>query len=130
MATKEAPPAEPKAQAAPPAVGDIRAGRPYILGSPVTAFMRRTASIVALILLDLCGLILGLYSALFLRSLVYGEDLLWGALWRVESEWLPFIALVMLLVFWRAGLYAERDRRGGGGLIVGSLILVGTVALV
>jgi exopolysaccharide biosynthesis polyprenyl glycosylphosphotransferase len=130
VATKEAPPAEPKAPAEPPPLGDIRAGRPYILGSPVTAFVRRTASIVALILLDLCGLVLGLYSALILRSLVYGEDILWGALWRVESEWLPFIALVMLLVFWRAGLYAERDRRGGGGLIVGSMILVGLVALV
>jgi exopolysaccharide biosynthesis polyprenyl glycosylphosphotransferase len=129
VATKEAPPAERQGSAAPP-LGDIRAGRPYILGSPVTAFVRRTASILALIVLDLCGLILGLYAALILRSLVYGEELLWGALWRVESEWLPFIALVMLLVFWRAGLYAERDRRGGGGRIVGSLILVGLVALV
>ena len=130
VATKEAPPASSKTQAAPPQLGDIRAGRPYILGSPVTAFVRRTASILALIVLDLCGLILGLYSALILRSLVYGEGILWGALWRVESEWLPFIALVMLLVFWRAGLYAERDRRGGGGRIVGSMILVGLVALV
>ena len=129
MATKEAPSGR-KAPSAPPQLGDIRAGRPYILGSPVTAFLRRTASIVALIVLDLCGLILGLYSALVLRSLVYGEDLLWGALWRVESEWLPFIVLVMLLVFWRAGLYAERDRRAGGGRIVGSMILVGVVALV
>jgi exopolysaccharide biosynthesis polyprenyl glycosylphosphotransferase len=48
----------------------------------------------------------------------------------VETDWLPFLALVMLLVFWRAGLYAERERRGGGGRIVGSLILVGFVALV
>jgi exopolysaccharide biosynthesis polyprenyl glycosylphosphotransferase len=130
VTTKEAPPASSKTPAAPPQLGDIRAGRPYILGSPVTAFVRRTASILALIVLDLCGLILGLYSALILRSLVYGEGILWGALWRVESEWLPFIALVMLLVFWRAGLYAERDRRGGGGRIVGSMILVGLVALV
>jgi exopolysaccharide biosynthesis polyprenyl glycosylphosphotransferase len=129
VATKEAPPAGRKA-AAPPPLGDIRAGRPYILGSPVSAFLRRTASIVALIVLDLCGLILGLYTALLVRSVVYGEDVLWGALWRVETEWLPFIALVMLLVFWRAGLYAERDRRAGAGRIVGSLILVGVVALI
>jgi exopolysaccharide biosynthesis polyprenyl glycosylphosphotransferase len=130
VATKEAPPAGRKAPAAPPPLGDIRAGRPYILGSPVTAFLRRTASILALIVLDLGGLILGLYAALALRSLVYGEELLWGALWRVETEWLPFIVLVMLLVFWRAGLYAERERRGGGGRIIGSLILVGVVALI
>jgi exopolysaccharide biosynthesis polyprenyl glycosylphosphotransferase len=92
--------------------------------------VRRTASIAALIFLDLCGLVLGVYAALILRSLYYGEDILWGVLWRVETDWLPFLALVMILVFWRAGLYAERERRGGGGRIVGSLILVGFVALV
>jgi exopolysaccharide biosynthesis polyprenyl glycosylphosphotransferase len=111
-----------------PQLGDIRSGRPYILGSPATAFVRRAASIAALIFLDLCGLVLGVYAALILRSLYYGEDVLWGVLWRVETDWLPFLALVMLLVFWRAGLYAERERRGGGGRIVGSLILVGFVA--
>jgi exopolysaccharide biosynthesis polyprenyl glycosylphosphotransferase len=72
--------------------------------------------------------VLGVYAALILRSVYYGEDILWGVLWRVETDWLPFLALVMLLVFWRAGLYAERERRGGGGRIVGSLILVGFVA--
>jgi exopolysaccharide biosynthesis polyprenyl glycosylphosphotransferase len=92
--------------------------------------VRRAASIAALIFLDLCGLVLGVYAALILRSVYYGEDILWGVLWRVETDWLPFLALVMLLVFWRAGLYAERERRGGGGRIVGSLILVGFVALV
>jgi exopolysaccharide biosynthesis polyprenyl glycosylphosphotransferase len=59
----------------------------------------------------------------------YGEDVLWGAIWRAETNWLPFLGLVMVLVFWRAGLYAERERRGGGGRIVGSLILVGIVGL-
>jgi exopolysaccharide biosynthesis polyprenyl glycosylphosphotransferase len=121
VATREVRPAEST-----PQLGDIRSGRPYILGSPV----RRAASIAALIFLDLCGLVLGVYAALILRSLYYGEDILWGVLWRVETDWLPFLALVMLLVFWRAGLYAERERRGGGGRIVGSLILVGFVALV
>jgi exopolysaccharide biosynthesis polyprenyl glycosylphosphotransferase len=121
VATREVRPAEST-----PQLGDIRSGRPYILGSP----FRRAASIAALILLDLCGLVLGVYAALILRSLYYGEDILWGVLWRVETDWLPFLALVMLLVFWRAGLYAERERRGGGGRIVGSLILVGFVALV
>jgi exopolysaccharide biosynthesis polyprenyl glycosylphosphotransferase len=125
VATKEVRPAEST-----PQLGDIRSGRPYILGSPARAFVRRAASIAALIFLDLCGLVLGVYAALILRSLYYGEDILWGVLWRVETDWLPFLALVMLLVFWRAGLYAERERRGGGGRIVGSLILVGFVALV
>ena len=118
-----------RARATPPALGDIRAGRPQILGSPVTTLLRRTASIVSLLALDLSGLTLGVYAALVVRSVVYGEDVLWGAIWRVESDWLPFLGLVMVLVFWRAGLYAERERRSGAGRIVGSLVLVGVVAL-
>ena len=118
-----------RAPVTPPALGDIRAGKPQVLGGSITTLLRRTASIVSLMLLDLCGLVLGLYSALVLRSLLYGEEVLWGAIWRVESDWLPFLGLVMVLVFWRAGLYAERERRGGAGRIVGSMILVGLVAL-
>jgi exopolysaccharide biosynthesis polyprenyl glycosylphosphotransferase len=118
-----------RAPVTPPALGDIRAGQPQVLGSSVTGLLRRTASIVSLIVLDLCGLVLGVYAALVVRSLVYGEDILWGAIWRVESGWVPFLGLVMVLVFWRGGLYAERERRGGAGRIVGSLILVAVVAL-
>ena len=125
MATKEAP-----RDAAPPSVGDIRSARPLVLGSTVAAFVRRALSILSLIALDLCGLILGLYGAFVLRALYYGDEILWGALWRAESEWLPFLSLVLVLVFWRAGLYAERERRGGGGRIIGSLILVGLVGVV
>ena len=125
MATKEAP-----RDAPPPSVGDIRSARPLVLGSPVATFVRRVLSILSLIALDLCGLILGLYGAFVLRALYYGDEVLWGALWRAESEWLPFLALVLVLVFWRAGLYAERERRGGGGRIIGSLILVGLVGVV
>src|ERR671915_1344125 len=125
MATKEAPPAEsrpPAASARPPALGDIRAGRPQVFGSPLKTLLRRSGSILSLIVLDLCGLILGIYSALVLRALTYGEDVLWGAIWRAETSWIPFLGLVMVLVFWRAGLYAERERRGGGGGVVGGLV--------
>jgi exopolysaccharide biosynthesis polyprenyl glycosylphosphotransferase len=129
VVTKEAPPAD-AGDGTPPAVGDIRSARPLVLGSPLAGFVRRALSIFSLIVLDLCGLVLGLYGAFVLRALYYGDDILWGALWRAESEWLPFLGLVMLLVFWRAGLYAERERRGGGGRIIGSLILVGFVGIV
>jgi exopolysaccharide biosynthesis polyprenyl glycosylphosphotransferase len=122
VATKEAPPASQ------PALGDIRAGQPQVFGSPVTTLLRRTASIASLLVLDFCGLVLGIYSALVLRAVFYGEEVLWGAIWRAETDWLPFLGLVLVLVFWRAGLYAERERRGGAGRIVGSLILVGAVA--
>ena len=38
------------------------------------------------------GLALGLYIALVLRSVVFGDPVLWSLLWRTESEeWLPFL---------------------------------------
>ena len=92
---------------------------------------RRTASVVALIVLDLCGLALGLYAALALREFVNGaRPILWGLIWRdAESNWLPFLALVLVLVFWRKDLYAERERRGGIGQIISSLLVVAVLAL-
>ena len=52
------------------------------------------------------------------------RPLLWGLLWTRGANWLPFLALIMLLVFWRAGLYAPRELREGPGRIVSSLVLV------
>ena len=94
------------------------------------ALVRRILSVGSLVFLDLCGLTLGLYAALVIRELYHGADsILWGVLWRAETDWLPFLGLVTLLVFWRAGLYAERGHRAGVGRIVGSLTLVAVVAL-
>jgi exopolysaccharide biosynthesis polyprenyl glycosylphosphotransferase len=141
VATEKAPPA-PAPPASRPrgadgadgtaAIGDIRRGRPYFLSpDPLAAAARRAASIAALIVLDLVGLTLGVYAALALRDLVYGNGTpLWGVLWRAETEWLPFLTLVTALVFWQAGLYAERERRAGFGRIVGSLVLVGAITLI
>ena len=106
--------------------GDIRSARPYILSrTPIRAFVRRAASIASLIFLDFCGIALGVYAALVLRELYYGHTpLLWGVLWKYEARWLPFLTLVTVLVFWRAGLYGERELRGGVGRILSSLVVV------
>ena len=53
--------------------------------------------------LDVSGVALGLYAALVLREFVYGT--LPAALGRPvagREEWLPFLALVTVLVFWQA----------------------------
>src|SRR5205823_11901538 len=39
------------------------------------------------------------------------------------------LALVLVLVFWQKGLYAERERRGGLGQIVASLVVVAVLSL-
>jgi hypothetical protein len=114
--------------APPPA--DIRRERAFVFArSPLRALARRAASMASLVFLDLAGLALGLYIALVLRWLYYEHSVLWGVPWRAETNWLPFLMLVMLLVFWRNGLYAAREFRGGPGSVVGSLALVTVLAL-
>ena len=81
--------------------------------------------------LDLVGLTLGLYTALVVRDLWYrsGSSPLWGVLWRAESDWLPFLALIMVLVFAQAGLYRHREKRERMGRVFASLVLVAVLAL-
>ena len=87
--------------------------------------MRRLGSVAALAFLDVSGVALGLYSALAIRELVYGTfPPLWGVMWQAVEEWLPFLALITLLVFWQGGLYANREVRAGIGRILPSLVLV------
>jgi exopolysaccharide biosynthesis polyprenyl glycosylphosphotransferase len=136
VATEQAPPAQPKPApsrrdddldpAAP--LGDIRSTTPYL---PFQGAIRRSASVVALVVLDLVGLVLGVYTALTLRAFVYGNDVSqWGLRWKVETDWLPFLTVITVLVFWRAGLYTERERRAGFGRILASLALVAVITLI
>jgi exopolysaccharide biosynthesis polyprenyl glycosylphosphotransferase len=104
---------------------------PGILVRPqFRALTRRAASIVSLVAVDLGGLAASLYLALVIRELYYGvRPILWGLPWDAESAWLPFLTLVTVLVFWRAGLYAPREQRAGAGRIVSSLLLVTLITL-
>jgi exopolysaccharide biosynthesis polyprenyl glycosylphosphotransferase len=136
VATEQAPPpAQPPKEARrprdgtveSPRVGDIRSTTPYF---PLQGVVRRVASVAALVGLDLVGLVLGVYAALTLRAFVYGNDVdQWGLRWKVETDWLPFLTVITVLVFWQAGLYAERERRAGFGRILASLALVGVITL-
>jgi exopolysaccharide biosynthesis polyprenyl glycosylphosphotransferase len=134
VATKPFVGAEPHGELEPPdAVGpseDIR--RTRVLPSPIQArsLARRLASIASLVAIDVGGIAGALYLALVLRELYYGErPVLWGLPWKAEAEWLPFLVLVTVLVFWRGGLYAHRESRAGAGRIVSSLLLVTVITL-
>ncbi len=133
MATKEAPPADSATDPAAggtrdfaPAFEDVRRSRPYLLSSsPFRQLAFRAASVGTLVVLDLVSVGFGLYGALALREVYYGHHpILWGVLWDAEGEWLPFVALITVLVFWRAGLYAGREYRAGFGRVVSSLVVV------
>jgi exopolysaccharide biosynthesis polyprenyl glycosylphosphotransferase len=109
---------------------DIRSAPVFPSRIQVRALARRALSMSALIVLDLAGLAAALYLALVLRELYYGDrPILWGIAWDAEKNWLPFLTVVTVLVFWRAGLYAPRERRAGAGRIVSSLLLVTLITL-
>lgn len=118
-------------EAAAAARGDARASRLYILSrGPVMTVARRAVSILSLAALDVLGLALGLYVALVLRTVVYGDTVYWSLLWETgPMEWLRFLAPITVLVFLQAGLYQSRERRPGTGRVVASLVLVAFIVL-
>jgi exopolysaccharide biosynthesis polyprenyl glycosylphosphotransferase len=92
--------------------------------------VRRLASIAALMTIDVAGLVVGLYAALALRSLIFDpKPILWGLLWDHETSWLAFLILLLLLVFWQAGLYRPRETREAAARVVSSVALVAVLAL-
>jgi exopolysaccharide biosynthesis polyprenyl glycosylphosphotransferase len=131
MSTTADPQAPPDPES-PNVAADIRASRRVVLARPpFRALVRRVASVCALLAIDVIGLSLGLYVALVLRWLYYEHELpLWGIPWEAEEQWLPFLTLITILVFWQAGLYAERERRAGVGRVVSSVVLVAVITLV
>ena len=122
---------QPSEEVPPSREGDVRALRPYLLQrGPLRTLLRRVLGTTTLAVLDTLGLALGIYLALVLRSVVYGDPVFWSLLWRTEvDEWLPFLIPIMLLTFLQAGLYAPRERRAGLGRVASSLVLVAAIVI-
>jgi exopolysaccharide biosynthesis polyprenyl glycosylphosphotransferase len=112
-------------------VEDVRSSRPYLLSaSSVRTFARRLVSVAILATIDIGGLILGLYAALALRAALFEpKPILWGLLWTNETNWLAFLILLLMLVFWQARLYAPREVRERPGRVVPSVFLVAALSL-
>ena len=85
---RAAPPAEPSRPATAQAEGDVRASRVYVLSrGPMLTLVRRTLSVVALVVLDVLGLALGIYFALVLRQFVLESgNIFWSADWRLPGR--------------------------------------------
>jgi len=112
-------------------VEDVRSARPYILSRrSLVGFARRVLSVATLIAIDVGGVILGVYVALIFRALYRGEwPPLWGLIWRTAEDWLPFLTVITVLVFWVGGLYRRREVRSGFGQVIKSLVLVAVITL-
>src|SRR5437667_2485938 len=109
---------------------DVRWATPSVLrASHLAPLVRRIASISALAAIDAAGATAGLFASLVLREIYYGRALRGRSLWHAETDWLPFLILVTLLVFAQGNLYAERERRPGLGRVVSSQLLVVLIAL-
>ena len=111
-------------------VGDIRQRVPVVLvPAGLVAAATLATRVLTLIAVDLLGLAAGVYSALVLRELWTGASPSWNGLWQTTVDWLGFLALVTVLVFAQARLYAPRDQRPGFPRIASSVVLVGLLAL-
>jgi exopolysaccharide biosynthesis polyprenyl glycosylphosphotransferase len=114
-----------------PPPGDSRSSRAHVLSAAsLRSAGRRLASVTVLAAIDITGLVIGLYAALAVRSaIVDPKPVLWGFLWDQAWNWLPFLILVLLLVFWRSGLYARREAREGVGRIIPCVFGVAALTL-
>jgi exopolysaccharide biosynthesis polyprenyl glycosylphosphotransferase len=91
---------------------------------------RRVLSALVLAVIDIGGLIIGLYLALAIRAFLFDpHPVLWGLLWNQEVNWLPFLILILVLVFWQARLYAPREVREGAARVLPGVVLVAALSL-
>ncbi len=93
------------------------------------AVVRRTLSIATLVALDLAALILGLLAAFASKVVLEGQSVDLGAIWLEERRLLPIASVALVLVFARARLYHDRERRGRASTIIVS-VAVTTVIVV
>ena len=80
-------------------------------------------------MIDVGGLVIGLYVALALRAWCSSPSRSCGGCWDQETNWLAFLILMLVLVFWQAGLYAPREAARGLGRVVPSVFLVALLSL-
>lgn len=109
---------------------DMRRKRP-----PLLSFLlrmetaRRLARVASLLALDFLGVAGALFTALALKSLIHGHFHP-ASTWEQTRHWLAFACLVVVLMFARADLYADRPRRPGWPQIATALFQATIISLV
>jgi exopolysaccharide biosynthesis polyprenyl glycosylphosphotransferase len=109
---------------------DVRAARPLLLRSILRLeLLRRAARVGTLALLDVAGLVLAIWTALVIKTLLQSPEHFDRTIDQTQDV-APLACLVMLLLFARSGLYRERSLRPGFATVIASLFQVTLVALV
>jgi exopolysaccharide biosynthesis polyprenyl glycosylphosphotransferase len=92
--------------------------------------LRRAARVVSLLALDFVCLLSALIVALMVKAVLREGDWAWEASLHEARRTIAFAFLVMILLFARSNLYAERAQRPGIARIVSALFQVTIVSLV
>jgi exopolysaccharide biosynthesis polyprenyl glycosylphosphotransferase len=120
----------PGDSSSPRAERDVRSKRPPALSFLLRMdTMRRALRVLSLLVLDLLGVSLAIFTALALKAVTLSSLNVTTAFEGTRSI-LAFAYLITALLFARSGLYAERSQRPGLSRIVGSLFQVAFVALI
>src|SRR3712207_4635009 len=110
---------------------DVRRKKPPLLSFLLRMeTLRRAARVVSLLALDFVALYGAIFIALMVKAVLRDGNWAWHASSVEASETIAFAYLVMVLLFARGDLYAERAQRPGLPRIVTSLFQVMVVALV
>ena len=134
--TQDPPPrAARKPAAATPAIPlplvDVRRKKPPQLSFLLRMeTLRRASRVISLLVLDFVALYSSIFTALMVKAVLRDGDWAWHASGVEARDTIAFAYLVMVLLFARGDLYAERAQRPGLPRIVTSLFQVMLVALV
>jgi exopolysaccharide biosynthesis polyprenyl glycosylphosphotransferase len=110
---------------------DVRRKKPPMLSFLLRReTLRRALRVTSLLALDFVALYASIYTALMVKAVLRDGEWAWHASSVEAGETIAFAYLVMVLLFARGDLYAERAQRPGLPRIVTSLIQVMLVALV
>jgi exopolysaccharide biosynthesis polyprenyl glycosylphosphotransferase len=109
---------------------DVRRKKPPFLSFVLRLeTLRRVARVVSLLVLDFIGVVGALFTALMLKLAVNGQADA-GVAWSDARHSIPFAYLLTVLLFARADLYADRNRRPGMTRIATALFQATVIALV
>ncbi|HMM49008.1 MAG TPA: exopolysaccharide biosynthesis polyprenyl glycosylphosphotransferase [Miltoncostaeaceae bacterium] len=103
---------------------------PMLVGPAGAAAVRRSASVLVLVALDVTAAFAGIYAALALKLLYQGHAISPDAIWAVEQKALPVAAGTLILLFAKNGLYGPREQRGGAARVLSSVTLATVIVLV
>src|SRR3954447_26312669 len=109
--------------AAPLPERDVRARKSPLGGLLQFETVRRASRVTILTLLDVAGLVLAIWTALAIKTLIQSPDKLHRTIDQTQ-EVAPLACLVMLLLFARSGLYKDRGQRPGFAKVIASLFQV------